>query len=647
MRKQGWKRAISFAFTALVALGALVAVRGPDAVGTAAAETVGAWELSGPALWHPLAAFSAIAQPAYWAAGPRGWQNAHVIIAWVTLLCWFVRLPDRAWRGLAPLVPALFAVVLSQSSAGLAGFGLAVLVLSITRMASAGEDPRAPIATIVGGAWLATWLSPGAMPVIMAALIDSARRLGRRRFVLVVFLTLVASMLTPRGVSVWSDAWIFVRWSPQAELSADGVIALLASLAALALAWRALARDGNAGAAMAPALLFLCAVHGQTAFLWPAALFMIPCWDHAKEQVRRTGLDVRWWMQAALLLCAGILATVAAMRALPRWYSLAMSDAVIVPTLTREAIAAGPVYINPLGRPLARFGGPPPAEEAIGKDEPRLGREPSLWREQDRRARYGTVWLLGEKSDYAPLARHLGESADWRLVAADATGVVFTRDTRTGEFATEPARQIARKMWGGANKSGFLAGSSLACLAAGALPEADELSKAAVNSSDHSASAAAARALVLSSVGELRDAIAMSALAVKLDPSLPQAWEARAQALMQAGKTDDAYACGRRLLELAPGDAGALWLAARAANAARAYQSEAEILESLVALTEGRGGDASFYNLYLGQSYAKQGLGRPALRAFEKAAAAPGLSAKQRDEIRDEIERVRAAAERL
>jgi uncharacterized membrane-anchored protein len=85
-----------------------------------------------------------------------------------------------------------------------------------------------------------------------------------------------------------------------------------------------------------------------------------------------------------------------------------------------------------------------------------------------------------------------------------------------------------------------------------------------------------------------------------------------------------------------------LWLAARCANAARAFQSEAAILEQLIALSESRGADAAFYQLYLGQSYARQGLTRPALRALEKAAEAPGLSDEQRRELEQEIADIRA-----
>jgi tetratricopeptide (TPR) repeat protein len=132
-------------------------------------------------------------------------------------------------------------------------------------------------------------------------------------------------------------------------------------------------------------------------------------------------------------------------------------------------------------------------------------------------------------------------------------------------------------MWGGANRSAFLSGSALACLAANALPEAGELSAAAVRNSDLSATAAATRARVLVSLGDVRGALEQSERALDLDSTLPLAWEVRAEALLHAGRRDDAYAAAQRAAALAPGDVGALWLAARAANAARAFQTEAEL----------------------------------------------------------------------
>ena len=640
-QRGGWRRLTALVLCSLLVLAALVAVRGPDAIATAAAELGGTWLLSGMSAWHPLTLTGVPTQTLFLLAGPRAWQNAHVLVAWLAVLCWFWTLPNKSWRGLAPLVPALLAVALSTADSGWSGFGLAVLVLSLWRAATFARSPEVIALTLPLAAWLAVWLSPGALILVAAMALDASARLPRHVAVLAAALAFMASQLTPRGLAVWNEAKVFLFWSPQTALSASGMATLLAALAIFGLAAGAAGRHRHHGFVLAPGLLLAAATAGQTALLWSAALWLIPGWSAAVEQWRHTGFRFRWWMQAAAILLSAGLLVEPALRAAPRWYALAMTDASVRPTLTRDAVPAGAsVYINAGGRPVARLAGPLPAGSTAVLP-PQLAREPSLWRAQDRQSRHTAAWLLGEKSDYAPLARHLGESPDWRLAAVDAAGVLFVRAPRSAEFATEPAQQMARGMWGGANRSSFLAGASLACLAAGALPEAGELSAAAVRHSDLSAPATATRARVLVSLGDVRGALEQSERAIRLDPSLPLAWEVRTEALLHAGLTDDAYAAAQQAAVLAPGDAGTLWLAARAANAARAFQTEAELLERLVALTTARGGDAAFYRFYLGQSYAKQGLARPALREFEAAAAAPGLSADQRRELEEEMALIR------
>lgn len=640
-QRQGWRRLIALVVCGLLVLAALVALRGPDAIAPATAELAGSWLLSGPSVWHPLSVAGAPSQALLLLAGPRAWQNAHVIVAWLAILCWFWTLPNRSWRGLAPLVPGFLAVVLSTPESGWSEFGLSVLVLSLWRALTFARAPRFITGTLPFAAWLAVWLAPGALILVAALALDASARLPRKLTMLAAVFALVATQLTPRGFSIWHDANIFIFWSPQTALSASGVAALFAALAILALAAGAAWRHHIRGPLLAPALLLLAATAGQTALLWPAALWLIPGWSAAVEQWRHLGFKFRWWMQAAAIFLAAALVAAPALQAGPRWYALAMTDSTVRPTLTRDALPAdGSVYINPRGLAIARLAGPLPAG-ADAALAPQLAREPSLWRAQDRQTRYTATWLLGDKSDYAPLARHLGESPDWRLAAVDATGALFIRAPRTAEFATEPAQQMAREMWGGANRSSFLAGASLACLAANALPEAGELSAAAVRNSDLSAPAAAIRARVLVSLGEVRRALEQSERATRLDPTLPLAWEVRSEAFLHAGLTDDAYAAAQKAAALSPGDTGTLWLAARAANAARAFQTEAELLEGLIALTTARGGDAGFYRFYLGQSYAKQGLARPALRELEAAAASPGLSADQRRELEEEIALIR------
>lgn len=642
-KRSAWRLALALGVSALATLAALIAVRGPDWIGPSTADLVGAWRLTQFAPWTPDAPLAALAEVPYAVAGPRGWQNAHIIVAWLAVLCWLAALPGRAWRGLAPLVPALAAILLSSPAAGLSGFGLAILVLSAWHWVSARRRSAPTTFTLPVAAWLAVWFSPGALPVVGAAVLGLTATWSVRARWGMAMLCLAAVNLTPRGLSVWREAWTFIRWSPQPPLDLPALVALLVTLVILGLAARASHKDGVWSRVAAPGFLFFCTAAGQSAYWWAGALWMIPCWPVVREHIQRFGFRIRWWMQATALAAAAAIVTAAAIAGLPRWYNLAMTDAMVRPTLTREALPVeGPVYLNPAGLAPARFSGPLPPR-STESEAPNLGREHSLWRAQDRRVRYRAVWLLGDKSDYAPLARHLGESPDWRLAAADALGVLFIREPREEEFATEPAKDLARSMTGAANRSGFLAATALACLTAQAAPEAGELSTVAVRRADRSSQVAASRARVLVSLGRPREALLESERAVTLEPQSAQAWQVRAEALLHAGLGDEAYAAGRRAAELAPGDAGTLWLAARCANAARAFQSESAILEQLIALTEARGADAAFYQLYLGQSYARQGLARPALRALEKAADAPGLSTEQRKELQQEIADLRSS----
>lgn len=637
-----WKVVTAISISSLVVLAALVAIRGPDTIAPDRARSVGGWLLTGPQIWHFLTPQALVDQAVFFVAGLRGWQNAHVIVAWLTVMCWFLALPAKSWRGLSPLLPALFAILLSSPAIGLSGFGLAMLVLSAARTIGQRQTfTRANIIYVLA-TWLAAWLSPAAILISAAAWLELVWHRPRKTIPLAALLFFLSTLLTPRGLAAWNDAWIFVVWSPESPISGWAIVPLLLLLTALAFALRGAWHQQSFGTPVAASMLFVSCIGGQTSLLWPAALWMIPAWPIAKEQLLRTGCNIRWFAAATALLLTGALVTGAAFSVSPRWFGLAMTDSVVRPTLTRDAMpTSGLVYINTTGAAVARFAGKWGAENFIDPN-PRTAREPALWRMLDRKHRYRAVWLAGDRSGYAPLARHLGQSPDWRLAAVDPTGVLFVRAPRESIFATEPAQQMAREMWGGANRSTFLAEAALSALAANYLPEAGELSQSAVRNSDRSAFAAASRARVLGSMGEIDAALKESQRSLRIDPSLLLAWQVRTECLLQAKLYDDAYAASREAIRLAPGDTGTLWLAARAAHQARAFQTEAEILESLIALTNGRGGDASFYQLYLGQAYAKLGLSRPALRALDAAARAPGLTPQQTREINEEIATLRS-----
>jgi len=223
------------------------------------------------------------------------------------VLTWFWPLPLRTWRGLGPLVPALLAVVLSGPASGWSGFGLAVLLMSAWRTVTFHWSPRLVALTLPVAMWLSVWLSPGGLLLAAAFTIDAWSRLPRRWALGAIALSVTATQFTPRGFGVWPEANIFLFWSPQSELSAAAVLALLAALAILAFAAADAWRHNAKGAVLAPTLLLIVAAFGQTALLWPFALWLIPAWPAAVDQWRHTGFAFRWWMQAAAILAAAAL----------------------------------------------------------------------------------------------------------------------------------------------------------------------------------------------------------------------------------------------------------------------------------------------------------------------------------------------------
>ncbi|MGA1539011.1 MAG: hypothetical protein ACO39C_01155, partial [Chthoniobacterales bacterium] len=81
-KRSAWRLALALGVSALATLAALIAVRGPDWIGPSTADLVGAWRLTQFAPWTPDAPLAALAEVPYAVAGPRGWQNAHIIVAW-------------------------------------------------------------------------------------------------------------------------------------------------------------------------------------------------------------------------------------------------------------------------------------------------------------------------------------------------------------------------------------------------------------------------------------------------------------------------------------------------------------------------------------------------------------------------------------
>ncbi len=126
--------------------------------------------------------------------------------------------------------------------------------------------------------------------------------------------------------------------------------------------------------------------------------------------------------------------------------------------------------------------------------------------------------------------------------------------------------------------------------------------------------------------------------ALESNPDSVPALQIAAQSFAAAGQPDQAWQVAERLITVAsPDDIQTLFLHARLASDAHAFSREQASLERLVELAEAEDVPATTYRVYLGQSYARQGLPRPAIKQFQAALADPDLGAAQRTDLESTI----------
>ncbi len=132
--------------------------------------------------------------------------------------------------------------------------------------------------------------------------------------------------------------------------------------------------------------------------------------------------------------------------------------------------------------------------------------------------------------------------------------------------------------------------------------------------------------------------------ALSLDESYLAAMVVRAQLLSLSRRYDAAYDVTSRIIERSPRDPFMLFLHARIAHQAHAFQSEIGALKTLVELAQKDGAPVTGYRIYLAQAYAASGDAQPSLEQFNIALADDSISADQRAYIVDSIARIRSRA---
>jgi tetratricopeptide (TPR) repeat protein len=307
--------------------------------------------------------------------------------------------------------------------------------------------------------------------------------------------------------------------------------------------------------------------------------------------------------------------------------------------LAQDAASRGlqKIFVNAEARPLF---GKLPLAPASPKDAA-AAQSAAVWRQLDRAQRFDAVLLAGPAGAFLPLAQHLAESPDFRLVRVDNWGLLFVRGT---PVAYAPPGGDAETFSSAAARGIYLSQMALMLDAAGQVAAARERMAAALEAAPEEPSVVTRAAALALARKRFPEAFAQVNRALALAPGDAAALEVKARTLSAAGDKEGAWAAAEELKARAGDDMNALFLHARLANAAHAYQAEADSLERLVTLAEKRGLSATDYRVYLGQSYAKQGLARPAVEQLERALQDPTLPAAQRADITTALEAVRSRA---
>lgn len=310
--------------------------------------------------------------------------------------------------------------------------------------------------------------------------------------------------------------------------------------------------------------------------------------------------------------------------------------------LAKDAASRGlkKIFVNPRARPAVQqlpLAAPSPEDAAAGQT-------PSLWRKLDRAERFDGVLLAGQLTEFLPLLNHLSESPDFRLVHVDNWGVLFARGL-PAPYVPPAADSIIPKFNNADQRGIYLSQMALFLDAVGQPAPAGQYLDAAMKCAPKEPSVQVRAAALALSHKHYSDALQYTGRALELNPHDLSALEVTARTFAAAGARDDAWKVATELKNRAPADdMNILFLHARMASAAHAYNAEQESLERLIELAEKQNLPATDYRVYLGQSYAHSGLARPALKQLELALKDPALSEQQRADLTTAAATVRARA---
>lgn len=266
-----------------------------------------------------------------------------------------------------------------------------------------------------------------------------------------------------------------------------------------------------------------------------------------------------------------------------------------------------------------------------------LQANPALWRQAARAENWNTVILTGIGSDFRPLLDHLMAAPDWQLAEVSNHGYIFIRGTEADipppkieSIKEADATATAIRLAQFAVRFDALHWNSPARTF---LAQAMEL---APNQPDVLANAAT----IAASQKRWHDALKLADKTLARSPGSVHARLIRVAALDETGRVGEAVDEAQALSESYPNDSYILFLYAKLCRKVHNYARESATLEKLVKLSEARGEKATDFRIYLGQSLAKQGLGKPAREQLQKALDSGELPPAAAEQVRSSIEAI-------
>ena len=188
----------------------------------------------------------------------------------------------------------------------------------------------------------------------------------------------------------------------------------------------------------------------------------------------------------------------------------------------------------------------------------------------------------------------------------------------------------------------FLVSAANKLLALGETQRAKGFLDEAIRLAPDSADARTQLALYHAQIGQWNEALENCNRALAIDQNAIPALSAKAQILFGAKRFDEALDVSEQMVAALPGEPSALFLHAKIAHEAHAFQREIVALKSLIELAEKAGAPLSGYRIYLAQAYAASSQAQPSLEQFEKAAASGELTPEQRTFVDESIRRIKS-----